>query len=97
MKYLAIIPGSKMINGSLIDVVDHIDNKGVILKDRYGKVIIFIKVENNELAEHYVSELSTFAMACADKKPYKMNFDMPVDMPVEKPDEKPVTPVKKGS
>ena len=76
MKYLAIIPGSKMINGSLIDVVDHIENKGVILKDRYGKVTTFIKVECNELAEHYALELSKFVMACADKKPYKMNFDM---------------------
>jgi len=78
MKYLAIIPGSKMINGSLIDVVDHVENKGVILKDRYGKVTTFIKVECNEAAAHFALELSKFAMACADKKHYKMNFELPV-------------------
>lgn len=78
MKYLAIIPGSKMINGSLLDVVDHIEDKGVILKDRYGKVTTFIKVECNETAAHYALELSKFAMACANKKPYTMNFEMPV-------------------
>lgn len=78
MKYLAIIPGSKMINGSLLDVVDHIEDKGVILKDRYGKVTTFIKVECNETAAHYALELSKFAMACAARKPYEMNFEMPV-------------------
>jgi hypothetical protein len=78
MKYLAIIPGSKMINGSLIDVVDHVENKGVILKDRYGKVTTFIKVECNEAAAHYALELSKFAMACASRKTYEMDFEMPV-------------------
>ncbi len=78
MKYLAIIPGSKMINGSYIDVVDHVENKGVLLKSSIGKIIAFIKVECNEEAAHYALELSKFAMACAKKQNYEMNFEWPV-------------------
>ena len=67
-----------MVNGSLIDVVDHVENKGVMIKDRYGKITTFLKVPCNETAAHYALELSKFAMACADKKHYEMNFDLPV-------------------
>jgi hypothetical protein len=84
MKFLAIIPGSKMVNGSLIEVVDHIEDKGVLLKDRVGKIIAFIKVECNEEAAHYALELSKFAMACANKKVYQMNFDFPVKKVISK-------------
>ena len=77
MKKLAIVPGNRMINGLQVHVVDPVENKGVILKDYYGRVITFIKEENNELAAHYADEITKFVMACADKRFYQMNFELP--------------------
>jgi len=77
MKKLAMVPGPKMINGLNVDSVEHIENKGVIIKDRFGKVIAFIKEQCNDKAEHYTIEISKFVMACADKQNYEMNFNLP--------------------
>jgi ketosteroid isomerase-like protein len=77
MKKLAIVPGDRMINGTQVTVIDPIENKGVLLKDCYGRVITFIKEQDNELAAHYAKEITKFVMACADNRFYKMNFELP--------------------
>tara|TARA_R110000772_G_scaffold268718_1_gene397929 strand:+ start:13859 stop:14134 length:276 start_codon:yes stop_codon:yes gene_type:complete len=74
---LTRLPGNIVLNGSEVDNMTHIPNKGVIVKNRFGHILGFIREADNVIALHYFEELLKFVEALANKAPYTMNFELP--------------------
>lgn len=77
MAYLTRLPGNIVLNGNEVDNMTHIPNKGVIVKNRFGHILGFIREADNVIALHYFEELLKFVEALANKTPYTMNFELP--------------------
>ena len=77
MAYLTRLPGNIVLNGNEVDNMTHIPNKGVIVKNRFGHILGFIREADNVIALHYFEELLKFVEALANKTSYTMNFELP--------------------
>lgn len=82
MSELTRLPGNIALNGAEIDNMTHVPNKGVIVKNRFGHILGFIRESDNDIALHYFDELMKFVRAISIKAPYTMNFTPPA---VEQP------------
>ena len=78
MKNLVRLPGNILINANEIDNITPVESKGVLIKNRFGQILAFIREENQEKIDHYAEELMNLAMAIQDKRRYTLNFELPV-------------------
>jgi len=77
MGNLIRLPGNIVLNGTQIDNFTHVPNKGVIIKNKFGHILGFIREADNDIALHYFEELLTYTNAFGTRTPYTMNFELP--------------------
>lgn len=77
-QYPQRIPGSSMIDAAEMNNIMRVDGKGVIVKNRFGHILAYIKEDDPEKIEHYANELMALMEAIHAKRKYVPNFELPV-------------------